>query len=116
MGMVGRPRYHRHMVEPVVLSPSESSATESSAVRDQGPEQALVAAIQKPLDALGGAAEEAASGMLGGAKLGLLVAANGLIEALNAVDAEFARQHRSTSARRAGPAGIGEHREDPREA
>ena len=40
-----------------------------------------------------GAAEEAANGMLGGAKLGLLVAANGLIDALNAVDAEFARQN-----------------------
>ena len=39
------------------------------------------------------AAEEAADGMLGGAKLGLLVAANGLIDALNAVDAEFARQY-----------------------
>ena len=53
----------------------------------------LVAAIRKPLDALEGAAEEAANGMLGGAKLGLLVAANGLIDALNAVDAEFARQN-----------------------
>ena len=53
----------------------------------------LVAAIRKSLDALEGAAEEAAKGMLGGAKLGLLVAANGLIDALNAIDAEFARQY-----------------------
>ena len=53
----------------------------------------LAAAIRKPVDALNAAAEEAADGMLGGAKLGLLVAANGLIDALNAVDAEFARQY-----------------------
>ena len=59
----------------------------------------LVAAIRKPVDALNAAAKEAADGMLGGAKLGLLVAVNGLIDALNAVDAEFARQF--------GPSAVG---------
>ncbi len=55
--------------------------------------QTLIAAIRKPLDAIDGAAEEAANGMLGRAKLGLLVAVTGLIDALKAVDAEFARQY-----------------------
>lgn len=67
-------------------------------MRDQGVADILVAAIRKPLDALDGAAEEAANGMLGRAKLGLLVAANGLIAALNAVDAEFARQYGTSAA------------------
>jgi hypothetical protein len=59
---------------------------------DQRPDDTLAAAIRKPVDALDAAAEEAAKGMLGGAKLGLLVAANLLIDALEAVDAEFARR------------------------
>jgi hypothetical protein len=58
---------------------------------DRHRDDALAAAIRKPVDALNAAAEEAAKGMLGGAKLGLLVAANLLIDALEAVDAEFAR-------------------------
>lgn len=65
----------------------------------------LAAAIRKPLDALDAAAEAAASGMLGGAKLGLLVAANCLRDALDAVDAEFARQYADpTPGRREPPA------------
>jgi hypothetical protein len=60
--------------------------------RDQPAADALVAAIRKPLEALEGAADEAAKGMLGRTKLGLLVATNGLIAALEAVDAEFARR------------------------
>ena len=65
----------------------------------------LAAAIRKPLDALDAAAEAAASGMLGGAKLGLLVAANCLRDALDAVDAEFARQYADRAAgRRERPA------------
>lgn len=63
----------------------------------------LVAAIRRPLDALDGAADEAANGRLGRAKLGLLVAANGLIEAFTAIDAEFARQYRTFTA---GPDGL----------
>jgi hypothetical protein len=102
MGTVRVSRYHRHMVEPVTFPTSKSPARASNAVDDQASSHALVAAIQKPLDALGGAAEEAASGMLGGAKLGLLVAANGLIDALKAVDAEFVRQYGSLGARRDG--------------
>jgi hypothetical protein len=54
---------------------------------------ALAAAIRKSLDALDAAAEEAAKGMLGAAKLGLLVAASGIIDALKAADAEFARRY-----------------------
>jgi hypothetical protein len=54
---------------------------------------ALTAAIRKSLDALDAAAEEAAKGMLGAAKLGLLVAASGIIDALKAADAEFARRY-----------------------
>jgi hypothetical protein len=60
--------------------------------RDQRAADAVAAAIRKPLEALEGAADEAAKGMLGRAKLGLLVATNGLIAALEAVDAEFARR------------------------
>lgn len=54
---------------------------------------ALTAAIERSLDALDAAAEEAAKGMLGAAKLGLLVAATGIIDALKAADAEFARRY-----------------------
>jgi hypothetical protein len=61
--------------------------------RDQRADAILAAAIRKPFDALEAAAEEAANGRLGGAKLGLLVAANRLIEAFEAVDAEFARRY-----------------------
>jgi hypothetical protein len=61
------------------------------------PRQALAAAIRRPLDDLRAAAEEAEVGRLGGAKLGLLVAAAGIARALKAIDAEFERQ------RSAGP-------------
>jgi hypothetical protein len=71
---------------------------------DRGPDDTLAAAIRKPLDALDAAAEEAAKGMLGGAKLGLLVAANLLIDALEAVDAEFARRSSTPCPRRPGTA------------
>jgi len=54
---------------------------------------ALTAAIERSRDALDAAAEQAAKGMLGAAKLGLLVAATGIIDALTAADAEFARRY-----------------------
>jgi len=60
--------------------------------QDQRAADALVAAIRKTVDALEGAAEEAGKGMLGPAKLGLLVATSCLIDALEAVDVEFARR------------------------
>jgi hypothetical protein len=60
----------------------------------------LAAAIRKPLETLDAAAEEAANGMLGRAKLGLLIAANDLRDALDAVDAEFARQYAACTAGR----------------
>lgn len=66
------------------------------------PADALTAAIRKSLDALDAAAEEAAKGMLGAAKLGLLVAANGIIDALKAADAEFARRYPDRPAGRPG--------------
>jgi hypothetical protein len=53
---------------------------------------ALATAIRKPVDALEKAADEAARGMIGPAKLGLLVATKSLIDAFEAVDAEFARR------------------------
>jgi len=65
--------------------------------QDQRSADALVAAIRKTLDALEGAAEEAEKGMLGPAKLGLLVATSCLIDALEAVDVEFARQSALTT-------------------
>jgi hypothetical protein len=74
----------------------------ASAMRHTDAADTLAAAIRKPLDALEGAAEEAANGRLGAAKLGLLVAANRLIDALNAVDAEFARQYGPSIGRRPG--------------
>jgi hypothetical protein len=62
-----------------------------------GPDQeraaeALVAAIRQPLHDLTAAAEEAEKGRLGGAKLGVLVAAGGIVKVLQAIDAEFERQ------------------------
>jgi len=81
--------------------PVPQSLASSPASRDQpAADAALAAAIRKPLDALESAAEEAAAGMLGAAKLGLLVATNSLIEALEAVDAEFARRASRSSVRR----------------
>ena len=66
---------------------------------------ALTAAIERSRDALDAAAEEAAKGMLGGAKLGLLVAATGIIDALKAADAEFARRYAAHPAGGAEPIG-----------
>jgi hypothetical protein len=60
--------------------------------------EALTAAIERSRDALDAAAEEAAKGMLGAAKLGLLVAATGIIDALKAADAEFARRYAAHAA------------------
>ena len=59
---------------------------------DQPAADALAAAIRKPLAALESAAQEAEKGMLGPAKLALLVATTCLIDALEAVDVEFARR------------------------
>ena len=59
---------------------------------DQRAADALAAAIRKPLAALESAAQEAEKGMLGPAKLALLVATTCLIDALEAVDVEFARR------------------------
>jgi hypothetical protein len=74
-------------------SPVPETPAASLAVRDRhAADAALAEAIRKPLDALESAAEEAAAGMLGAAKLGLLVATNSIIDALEAVDAEFARR------------------------
>ena len=84
----------------VVTPPARTSGTHLS-LPDQRAADALAAAIRKPLDALESAAEEAEAGMLGAAKLGLLVATNDLIDALEAVDAEFAR--RAASGRADGP-------------
>jgi hypothetical protein len=64
---------------------------------------ALTAAIERARDALDAAAEQAAKGMLGAAKLGLLVAATGIVDALTAADAEFSRRYAAESA--GGPAG-----------
>jgi hypothetical protein len=74
-------------------SPVPETPASSLDVRDRhAADAALAEAIRKPLDALESAAEEAAAGMLGAAKLGLLVATNSIIDALEAVDAEFARR------------------------
>lgn len=54
--------------------------------------EALAEAIRQPLRDLTAAAEEAQNGRLGGAKLGVLVAASGILKALQAIDAEFERQ------------------------
>jgi hypothetical protein len=78
--------------------------------RDRPPADALTAAIRKPIDALDAAAEEAAKGMLGAAKLGLLVAANGIIDALKAIDAEFERRYATR------PAGSAQREADRHEA
>ena len=64
----------------------------------QSPAGALTAAIERSRDALDAAADEAAKGMLGAAKLGLLVAATAIIDALDAADAEFARRYAANSA------------------
>jgi hypothetical protein len=74
-----------------VVTPSSTPGTHSS-LPDRRAADALAAAIRRPLGALESAAEEAEAGMLGAAKLGLLVATNDLIDALEAVDAEFARR------------------------
>ncbi|MEP7309174.1 MAG: hypothetical protein ABJA98_27030 [Acidobacteriota bacterium] len=79
-----------------------TSRTGATTVRHPDAANTLVDAIRKPLDALEGAAGEAANGRLGGAKLALLVAVTGLIDALNAVDAEFARQFGPFTAGRPG--------------
>jgi hypothetical protein len=68
--------------------------------RDQPEADALTQAIRKALAALDAAAGEAAMGRLGSAKLGLLVAASSLLEALNAADAEFERRYPTASASR----------------
>jgi hypothetical protein len=52
----------------------------------------LAAAILQPLRDLNAAAEEAMQGRLGGAKLGVLVAATRIVKVLQAIDAEFERQ------------------------
>ena len=84
--------------------PVPQSVASSPASGDQlTADAALAMAIRKPLDALESAAEEAAAGMLGAAKLGLLVATNSVIEALEAVDAEFARRAARSSAGRPEP-------------
>ena len=54
--------------------------------------------MERSRDALDAAADEAAKGMLGAAKLGLLVAATAIIDALDAADAEFARRYAANSA------------------
>jgi hypothetical protein len=76
------------------------SAAGAAAVREQPAADALTQAIRKAADALDAAAGEAAMGRLGSAKLGLLVAASGLLDALNAADAEFERRYAGPSARR----------------
>ena len=67
--------------------------------RDQPEADALTQAIRKALAALDAAAGEAAMGRLGSAKLGLLVAASDLLDALNAADAEFERRYATPSAK-----------------
>jgi hypothetical protein len=54
--------------------------------------ETLAEAIRQPLHDLRAAAEEAENGRLGGAKLGVLVAASGIVKVLQAIDAEFERQ------------------------
>ena len=58
-----------------VTPPSGTPGTHSSQP-DRPAADALAAAIRRPLGALESAAEEAEAGMLGAAKLGLLVATN----------------------------------------
>jgi hypothetical protein len=72
-----------------------------AATGDDRPDgDALTAAIRKALDALIAAADEAAMGRLGAAKLGLLVAASGLLDALKAADAEFEKRYATDRAAR----------------
>jgi hypothetical protein len=80
-----------------ITPPAGTPGTHSS-LPDRHAADALAAAIRRPLEALESAAEEAEAGMLGAAKLGLLVATNDLIDALEAVDAEFARRAASRHA------------------
>jgi hypothetical protein len=54
--------------------------------------ETLAEAIRQPLHDLTAAAEEAEHGRLGGAKLGVLVAASGILKVLQKIDAEFERQ------------------------
>lgn len=54
--------------------------------------ETLAEAIRQPLYDLRAAAEEAENGRLGSAKLGVLVAASGIVKVLQAIDAEFERQ------------------------
>ena len=82
------------------MSSVSKSLAGLSSTSDRRAADTLAAAIRKPLDALDAAAEEAANGMLGRAKLGLLVAANDLRDALDAVDAEFARRFAARNAER----------------
>ena len=84
---------------------------ESPAGDDRPETDALTAAIEKAVEALDAAAEEAAKGRLGAAKLGLLVAASGLLDALKAADAEFERRYATRHAAR--PVGeVGRHGAD----
>ena len=69
----------------------------AAATPDQSQTGPLMAAIERSRDALDAAADQAAKGMLGAAKLGLLVAATGIIDALDAADAEFARRYAANS-------------------
>jgi hypothetical protein len=82
---------------------TESLSSPPSPPDRHAADAALADTIRKPLDALQSAAEEAEAGMLGAAKLGLLVATNSLIEALEAVDAEFARRAASGNSGRPAP-------------
>ncbi len=58
--------------------------------------ETLAEAIRQPLQDLTAAAEEAENGRLGGAKLGVLVAASGILKVLQAIDAEFERRSAET--------------------
>ena len=64
----------------------------------------LAEAIRQPLHDLTAAAEEAENGRLGGAKLGVLVAASGILKVLRAIDAEFERQRSAETMADANPA------------
>ncbi len=95
------------------LTPPSGTPGTHSSLPDRRAADALAAAIRRPLGALESAAEEAEAGMLGAAKLGLLVATNELIDALEAVDAEFARRAASGHAEGPQPPG-GSHGVDAR--
>jgi hypothetical protein len=78
--------------------PGPESRAGAAATPAQRATDALLVAIERAREALDAAAEEAAKGMLGAAKLGLMVAATGIIDALKAADAEFARRYAADSA------------------